>query len=229
MSKNQYTWVLLDLDNTIFDFTTSSRLAFLAFMKEFGFQVEERHYPLYKEVNARVWKKLEQGKISSDEVKWHRFRDFFRKADLNGDPHRANECYLDHLVDNFLWISQAEQTIDYLKGSYRLGAVTNGLEKVQRPRLKRSGAIHQFDVIVVSEEIGSAKPQKKFFDIAFNLMGHPEKQEVIIVGDNLSSDIKGGAEYGIDTCWYNYAGIKNDSDHIPRFEIRQLNEIRDIL
>ena len=120
MREKKYTWVLLDLDNTIFDFTTSSRLAFNAFMKDIGIREEDRHYPLYKEVNALVWKNLEKGKITADEVKWHRFRDFFDAAKISGDPHQANECYLDHLVDNFRWIHKAEETVQYLKKSYLL-------------------------------------------------------------------------------------------------------------
>lgn len=222
-------WILLDLDNTIFDFNTSSYLAFNAFLNDFGIERRSQYYDIYKKVNATAWQKLESGEITSDEVKWTRFQNFFEAIGIEKDPHQANICYLDHLVDNFRFIHQAEETVAYLGSNYLLAAVTNGLKRVQRPRLHRSGIMAAFSVVVVSEEVGSAKPQQAFFDVAFSKMGSPVKKEVIIVGDNLTSDIKGGLDYGIDTCWYNHERIINGHDIRPHFEINSLDEIKEIL
>ncbi len=224
-----YRWILMDLDNTIFDFSASSHLAFCAFLKDFEIPEKEEYYHIYKKVNAEVWKKLETGEINSDEVKWSRFFKFFKAIEVDKDPHQANECYLDHLVDNFRFIHKAEETINYLGAHYQLAAVTNGLKQVQRPRLHRSGIGNAFKVIVVSEEVGHAKPQKAFFDIVFSEMGNPLKNDVLIIGDNLSSDIKGGIEYGIDTCWFNHENIDNQTTFKPHYEVSSMDGIRSIL
>ena len=224
-----YKWILLDLDNTIFDFSASSRLAFNAFLNDFNIQEQSHYYDIYKKVNAIAWQKLEQGKIGSDEVKWTRFEDFFNAIGIDENPHQANISYLDHLVDNFRFIERAEEIVAYLGAQYALAAVTNGLKRVQRPRLHRSGIMDAFAAIVVSEEVGCAKPQQAFFDVAFSEMGNPERKDVIIVGDNLTSDIKGGLDYGIDTCWYNHDRIVNGHDIKPHFEIQKLDQIKEIL
>ena len=229
METKAYHWILLDLDNTIFDFSTSSKLAFSAFLNDFDIVEQDDYYRLYEKVNTLAWRKLETGEIDSDEVKWRRFMDFFKSIGSDKDPHQANECYLDHLVDNFRFIHQAEDIVDYLSKYYKLAAVTNGLKKVQRPRLFKSGIMDAFSTVVVSEEVGVAKPQKAFFDVAFKSMGSPFKDRVMIIGDNLSSDIKGGLDYGIATCWYNHEQIENETEFLPHFEVKKLKEVKEIL
>ena len=227
--KYKYDWILLDLDNTIFDFNTSSRLAFVSLLKDLNISRGNGLYKEYKRINKGVWQKLENGELTSDEVKWRRFQEFFDFIDHRDDPHMANERYLDHLVDHFRFIEGAEEVVKYLQASYRLGVVTNGLQQVQRARLKRSGIEEKFDVIVISEEIGSAKPQKSYFDEAFRRMNQPSLEKVLIVGDNLTSDIKGGIDYGIDTCWYNHDKVKDDMGITPTIEIEDLKALIYIL
>ncbi len=227
--KNRYEWILLDLDNTIFDFNVSSRLAFDSFLKDYNVPIENGLYKTYKNINKGVWQQLEKGQLSSAEVKWIRFKQFFEHIGKNEDPHRANEIYLDHLVNHFRFVEGAQEVIEYLNSSYQLGVVTNGLQHVQRARLKRSGIEEKFDVIVISEEIGKAKPQKEYFDEVFKRMNFPGNEKVLIVGDNLSSDIKGGIDYGIDTCWYNHDKVKGTNSLKPTFEIEDLKMLIDIL
>ncbi|NNF34241.1 MAG: noncanonical pyrimidine nucleotidase, YjjG family [Saprospiraceae bacterium] len=224
-----YDWILLDLDNTIFDFNTSSHLAFHSFLEDYKISTDNGYYQVYKKLNKEIWQQLEHGQLTSDEVKWKRFKNFFDYVNRDEDPHKANECYLSHLVDHFRFVNGAQDVIHYLSGKYHLGVVTNGLKNVQRARLERSGISDLFKVIVISEEIGHAKPQNEYFEVVFKRMNYPDKDRVLIVGDNISSDIKGGIDYGIDTCWYNHDGIENNSNLKPQYEIDQLKFLIDVL
>ena len=119
--------------------------------------------------------------------------------------------------------------LNSLKPNYGMAVVTNGLKEVKRPQLSRPEIAHYFKAVIISEEIGVAKPHAGFFEHTFNAIGNPDKSKVLIVGDNLNSDIKGGNNYGIDTCWYNIGSIQNDSAIKPTFEIRHLKELTSIL
>ena len=112
-----------------------------------------------------------------------------------------------------------------LHGRAKLALITNGLKAVQRPRFAASALSEYFDVIVISEEEGVAKPDLRIFDIAFTRMGWPAKSDVLIVGDSLTSDIKGGSDYGIDTCWFNPNGNPRHLDMQIRYEIQHLSEL----
>jgi len=224
-----YDWVLLDLDNTIFDFNTSSHLAFHSFLEDYQIATENGYYQIYKRLNKEVWQQLERGQLTSDEVKWKRFKNFFDHVNRDENPHEANERYLSHLVDHFRFVDGAKDVVQYLSGKYHLGVVTNGLKNVQRARLERSGISDLFKVIVISEEIGHAKPQYGYFQEVFKRMKDPEKDRVLIVGDNISSDIKGGIDYGIDTCWYNHDREEVDLGIIPKYQIEDLQSLKSIL
>ena len=223
-----YHWLLFDLDNTIFDFTASSRLAFNGLLEEYNIDNDQERFETYTEINGRVWKELEQGKIKPDELKWKRFQLFFEAIGEEHDPHKANQCYLDCLVDNFRFIDKAYEIVNHLHGQYKLAAITNGLKRVQRPRLIRSGINDLFDVIVVSEEIGHAKPHAEFFDHAFLQMANPEKSQAIVIGDNLGSDIKGAHDYGVDACWYNPGKKENNITSTPKITIADLGELLEL-
>jgi 2-haloacid dehalogenase len=116
-----------------------------------------------------------------------------------------------------------------LHGNVGLAVITNGLKDVQRPRLARSAVGQYLDHVVISEEVGAAKPDRRIFDAAFHLMDHPGKEEVLIVGDGLTSDIQGGNEYGIDTCWFNPLRRPCDPDIASRYEITSLSELLSIV
>jgi FMN phosphatase YigB (HAD superfamily) len=103
--------------------------------------------------------------------------------------------------------------------------MTNGFADVQHARIRRLGLEGVFDHVIISEEVGVAKPDPGVFDIAFERMGNPDKARVLMVGDSLSSDIVGGFHYGIDTCWFNPDGLANLTGNIPTYEIRHIHEL----
>ncbi len=225
----KYRWLLLDLDNTIFDFNTSSRLALASLMQEVGIENTDENWQVYVDINKKIWGKLETGEFTPDQVKWKRFDIFFKEYNVHYDAHDANEFYLESLVENFRLIPGTDDVVRQLYDDYRLVAITNGLKKVQKPRLQRSGLYDLFEGVVVSEEIGSAKPQKAFFNHAFDLMNHPPKEETLVVGDSLSSDIQGAKNYGLHACWVNPGHSDNNTALIPEYEIEDLKELFEIL
>ena len=112
---------------------------------------------------------------------------------------------------------------------FGLALITNGIPDVQRPRIRRSGLDRLFPVVVISGEEGVAKPAPEIFDIALERMGDPAPEEVLLVGDSLSSDVRGGVDYGLDTCWYNPTALERGEGPEPRYEIRRLHELREIV
>ena len=136
------------------------------------------------------------------------------------------EDRLDQLAQQAHLIEGAAELIQTLNGRYHLALITNGLADVQYPRLARSGLESYFSAVVVSDEVGVAKPNPGIFDVAFERMNQPAKNEVLIIGDSLSSDITGGITYGIDTCWYNPNGQSSDLPITHKIKtLHQLNEI----
>ena len=226
---NRYRWLLFDLDNTLLDFNASSAEAFFSLCHHIGLTVENDELSLYRKVNKVVWGELEDGKITADELKWKRFKLFFEEVGINHDPQEANEYFLNALVEHTHFVDGAINVLEKVKGDFNCGLITNGLKKVQRPRLKKSNLEHYFEVIVVSEEIGYAKPQPEYFNHAFEQMAHPEKSEVLVIGDNLQSDIKGALQYGVDACWFNQNGHEKSDDINNTFEIKKLDQLLNIL
>ena len=227
--EKKYQWLLLDLDNTIFDFNTSSRLALSTLMQEVGIADTDENWKIYVDINKQMWGKLETGEYTADQVKWKRFDKFFERFGISYNAEKANEFYLESLIDHFRLIPGTDEVVRQLSGEYRLMAITNGLQKVQKPRLRKSGLYDFFEGVVVSEEIGSAKPQKAFFDHAFDLMSQPAKENTLVVGDSLSSDIKGAKNYGLHACWVNPHNNENTTELKPEYEIEDLRELFEIL
>jgi 2-haloacid dehalogenase len=137
--------------------------------------------------------------------------------------------YLQNLAEASDLMVGAENIIRALKARYRLALITNGLKDVQRPRLARSAIAGYFEVVAISEEIGAAKPDPRYFDAVFALMGQPGREACLVIGDSLTSDIQGGLNYGLDTCWFNPVG-KAGSPPLPvTYEIKQLEELLPLL
>jgi len=182
---------------------------------------------MYAHFNQQVWQEFERGKLSSQELRVKRFKLFFEKAGLNADTPITSQLYLRNLALGTDLLEGADEIVHHLKTSYRMALVTNGLKDVQRPRLEHSSLHDCFEQVFISEEIGAAKPAAAFFEAAFSNLGQPARESVLIIGDSLSSDIKGGLDYGIDTCWYNPRGKPTE---LPiTYQITKLGELMEIL
>ena len=224
MKQNKYNWLFFDADNTLFDFNQSQAYALEASFHFFKLPFETNVNTIYTEVNRQCWIAFEDGFLDQQTLKKRRFELLFEEVGYKVDATLFGKTYLKYLSETNYLIPGARSLLDELRPKYKLAIITNGLKIVQRPRIQNAHLTEYFDSIIVSEEIGSAKPDARFFDIAFSQAGQPDKKEVLVIGDSLNSDIKGGYNYGLDTCWYNPEQKSSKLIH-PTFEIKELNDL----
>ncbi len=225
-----YPWILFDADDTLFDFKKSANHALKVTLQNFKIKDDPTFYSVYKEINNIVWAAFERNEINAVELRYLRFERFLESIGEYRDPNEMNAYYLNQLSQTEFLIEGARELVeDFLSLGYRLCLITNGLKEVQRPRIKKARFESYFEGIVVSDEIGVSKPDNGFFEYAFKQIGNPNKSEVIVVGDSLSSDIQGGNNFGVDTCWFNPAGKSNLTQHKPTFEIDKIDQLREII
>lgn len=223
----KYDWIFFDADGTLFDYEFAEISALKSSFENFGIEFNDTILKQYKIANSKLWKLFETGDINTQLLRVKRFDDLFTKLNLNIDPQMISDFYLLQLSKQTKLLDGSEELLQKLYGKVKMLLVTNGLKEVQRPRFSASSIIKYFEDIVVSDEIGVAKPQKEYFDYAFNLAGNPPKEKVLMVGDSLSSDIKGGNDYGIDTCL-----LHKKSGHLkiqPKLKISDILELLDLL
>jgi YjjG family noncanonical pyrimidine nucleotidase len=224
-----YTWLLLDADGTLFDYDKAEAAALEKTFKYMGHSFESGYADIYRRINKQIWLDFEQGKISQTRLRSKRFELFLKTINIESDPVLCSKKYLKHLGDGAYLIKGAEEILRALYGKMGLLLITNGLKEVQRSRLAKSTIGEYFADVVISDEIGAAKPDGRIFDVAFSKMDNPRKEEVLIVGDSLTSDIKGGSDYGIDTCWFNPDQKPRDLEVAIRYEICHLSELLSIV
>lgn len=217
--------VLFDLDDTLFDFHKAEKIALTKTLVHFGIDPTEETLALYSTINAAHWKRLELGEISREEVKVGRYRELFKTIGVECDPVKATAYYESMLAIGHYFMPGAPELLEELYGKYRLYIVSNGTAKVQEGRIGSSGIAKYMDGIFISQILGANKPDKQFFDICFAEIPDFSLSETVIIGDSLSSDIKGGINAGITTVWFNPKGIENDSDIKPDYTIKELSEV----
>lgn len=199
----RYQWLLFDADGTLFDYDRAERAALGRALQQIGVAFEPAHLTAYRRINHELWQALERGQITPDALKVRRFELLFKAIGVDHSPASFSALYLAALADCSELVDGALEVLQALRGTYPIAVVTNGLQAVQRRRLDRSAIRDCIAEVIISEEIGAAKPSRKFFDTTFARLGDPPKQEVLMIGDNWSSDIEGGVQYGIATCWFN--------------------------
>lgn len=221
--------VLFDLDDTLFDFHKAEKIALTKTLVHFGIDPTEETLALYSTINAAHWKRLELGEISREEVKVGRYRELFKTIGVECDPVKATAYYESMLAIGHYFMPGAPELLGELYRKYRLYIVSNGTAKVQEGRIGSSGIAKYMDGIFISQILGANKPDKQFFDICFAEIPDFLLSETVIIGDSLSSDIKGGINAGITTVWFNPKGIENDSDIKPDYTIKELSEVPGLL
>jgi len=221
----KYEWLLFDNDNTLMDFHSASHSAFHGSMQEMGLSDHEIDYAEYNVHNHIVWSEFESGHIDAITLRPKRFQLYFDAVGhTTADPTEANAAYLNHLIKHPHMMNDAYNLLDMVKPHYKLGLITNGLKEVQRPRLRAANIYHYFDAIVVSDEIGHAKPQKGYFDHVVSQMDTADLDRAIVIGDSLNSDIKGALDYGLDCVWLNLHQ-KSAGPLRPTYEVNSVKEI----
>jgi YjjG family noncanonical pyrimidine nucleotidase len=205
-----YTWLLFDADGTLFDFDKAEALALARILEDLQLEFSSDAHIRYKTINQQLWHSFELGHLTQEDIKAKRFELWLAELALSGDVQRISRDYLRHLSEQDVLLEQAHEVIENLSKRYSMMIITNGLKEVQRPRFERSSLRPYFTDIIVSGELGVAKPEAGIFDAAFEKMGNPSKTSVLMIGDSLSADMQGGIRYGIDTCWCNFGNGQTD-------------------
>ncbi len=225
----RYHTVLFDADNTLFDFTSAEREAISDTLRLLGVAPSEEKISLYSRINDEHWKMLERGEITKEALKIMRFSRYFTAMGITLDATDAARTYEEFLSKRADLIPGAFDVCRALSKALRLYIITNGIKCVQRNRLSSSHIKPYFTDIFISEEIGFEKPHKGFFDAVANKIEGFSQKDTIVVGDSLTSDIKGGIAAGIDTCWFDPKG-KEISEAIPyTYRIEALEELVPLL
>jgi YjjG family noncanonical pyrimidine nucleotidase len=224
-----YTTFLLDLDHTLFDSETSEQLAFEQMLLAVGVAEPGRYFEAYRSINLELWAAVESGQFSPQQVRSLRFERLVAEQRIDGDPQQMAHDFVTGLGTHGELYAGARDVLEQLNQAASLALVTNGLSEVQRRRIERLGIDGYFDAVVISAEVGVAKPATEIFDIAFEALDSPPKTSSLMVGDRLSSDIQGGANYGIATCWYNPRGRPAERATHVVHEIAELGELLDFV
>jgi 2-haloacid dehalogenase len=228
MNKH-YPWLFFDADGTLFDYNRAEATAFRKAFELLKFQFEEQYLDVYQKINRDLWQALERHEITPTVLRVRRFEQLLEALQLSGSADDLNLAYVEQLGLCTDLMNGAYEVLQTLHGRCRIAIVTNGLEAVQCSRLKRSVIQPFITELIISEEVEAAKPHPAFFDAAFARTGNPPKSDVLIIGDSLTSDMQGGVDYGIDTCWYNPVGEDRPQRLLITYEIRHLRELLEIV
>ncbi len=231
--RKHYPWLLFDADGTLFDYNRAEVTALRKTFESFNLPFEDEYLDVYQRINHGLWQALEKQEIKQDVLRVRRFELLSEALKIDSSPDEMSTMYVKQMGLCADLIDGAYDILQALHGRCKLAIVTNGLQAVQRSRLAHSQIRDFIADIIISEEIGAAKPHVEFFDIAFERLAvrneRPVKSDVLIIGDSLSSDIKGGANYGIDTCWYNPTAEPRPDSLPITYEIRDLHELLDVI
>ena len=226
-----YELLIFDADHTLWDFDTAEKNAIKRIFAEQGLVYTDDLLGLYRDINFSLWKKFEQKEISQARIKTERFRLFLQEleADNDFDLNKISHDYLIYLSEGNQLLEGAYEPITDLRKRYRLALLTNGISTVQHPRYKNSVLHGIFEAFVVSGDLGINKPDRAIFEYTLKQCRINDRSKALMIGDSLTSDIRGGINAGLDTCWYNPSGKQHPADIVPTYEIRSLVEIYRVL
>ncbi len=221
--------VFLDIDDTILDFQTAEATAIRRTFTELGIPVDDRLIARYSEINRSQWELLEEGKLSREQVLVRRFELLFAELGLPHSGAAVSARYEGLLCEGHWFMPGAEELLRTLSRGCRLFIVSNGAKTVQDARLRSAGIGPYFEQIFISEEVGAEKPTREFFDRCFARIPDLDRRRAVLVGDSLTSDIRGANNAGLRSVWYNYRGRPARADIVPDDEIRALSELPALL
>jgi len=222
-------YLFFDIDDTLFDFKRSEKVALSRTLEAFGIEPSDEMISLYSRINRSQWEALERGEVTREVILFRRYELFFRELGVEADPKAAQKMYEKQLSQTYYYLPGAEALLEKLQGKYKIFLASNGTARVQDNRIKLSGIAKYFDGIFISERVGYNKPRREFFDAAFAMIKDFSRDETIIVGDSLTSDILGGINAGVRTCLYNPKRKPPRADITPTYEIHELSELPELL
>ena len=224
-----FEFLFLDLDNTILDFDKAESIAIPKTLAHFGITVTPELLQRYHLINKNSWEMMERGEISRQIVGMHRFDVFFKELGVEVDAWACEDLYQKNLAMGHYFLPGAEEAVHSLSKKYRLFLASNGTSHVQHGRLKSANLYRFFEKVFVSQEIGHNKPSKAYFDGCFSQIEGFDPKKAIIVGDSLTSDILGGNNAGIATCWVNPTHAPRKNGIRVDYEIEALAQLPALL
>lgn len=227
--EKRYDTILFDADGTLLDFLKSEKEALREALDSFGISADDQMIAEYSRINDGLWKALERKEIEKEVLKYRRFELFFEAYGIDCDAKLMAKAYMMALAQKGYPIEGAKELCDALLGKVRMYIVTNGVGFIQRERQKRSGLAPYFDGVFISEDLGFEKPDVRYFETVAASIDGFSKEKTLIVGDSLSSDIRGGIGFGIDTCWYNPRGIAAPEEMKITYTVQSFDEIRKLI
>lgn len=221
----RYEWILFDADETLFHFDAYAGMQRM--LAGYGVEWQEVHFEEYQVVNRPLWVDYQDGRITAAEVQERRFANWAERLQVSSIT--LNSAFLSAMADICHPLEGAVSLLQSLHGRARMGIITNGFGELQQIRLERTGLQHYFELLVVSEVVGVAKPHPEIFRHALERMGNPSPERVLMVGDNPDTDIFGGIQAGLDTCWVNWHGKPAPPGIVPDYEVSSLGELEALL
>ena len=224
----KYTTLYFDLDNTLLDFSAAEHVAIQQLFSLHGLPISDEKIARYSAINHTWWERFEKGEIKKEEIYSGRFREYLDYYKLNGDPVKMAEDYFDFLSQGYFLVEGADKALEYIKAKgYTVCITTNGMSRTQYRRIDNCAIKQYFDYIFVSEDAGHQKPEVEYFDFVMANTPEKDKSKILVIGDSMSSDILGGINFGVDTCWLNPKGARGGYD--ATYEISKIMHICDIL
>ena len=224
-----YSYLLFDADNTLFDFDAANRNAFHAVCRQCDIPDTDETFALYERCNNAMWAAFDRGECTKDFLVVERFRRFLETMALDRDPALCNRIHLTALGESTLLLSHAEEVCRTLSRTHRLYIVTNAVASVQRSRLQGSVFADLITDAFISEDAGASKPDPAYYAYVRSRIPGLTPENGLVIGDSLSTDIRGANNAGLPCCWYNPAGKARPEDLRIDYEIRDLRELLDIV
>lgn len=222
-------FLLLDLDDTILDFHKAERVAIAKTIGDFGIEPTEEVMHRYHLINKSCWERLERKEWTREQVLVNRFAVLFDEVGVQADPVACARAYEKNLSVGHYFLPGAKEAVEALSKKYRLFLMSNGTTSVQKGRLASAELYPFFEKVFISQELGHNKPAREFFEKAFAQIPGFDPKRAMIVGDSLTSDILGGINAGVTTCWVNPGHLPKREDIPADYEIEELSQLENLL
>ncbi|NJC25164.1 YjjG family noncanonical pyrimidine nucleotidase [Neolewinella antarctica] len=221
----KYEWLLFDADNTLWDFSAAEASALERTLVKRDIAWSEEVLGDYRLINHRVWSDYEAGNLPKTQLRTIRFSRLLEQYRLDHPAEELSIDYRTYLAESTHMLAGAVELLESVRDRYKLAMITNGLKEVQRPRLRSTQLEKYFEFIVISDEIGAAKPNAVFFDHAYRQMAGVDKSKVLVIGDNPNADVRGALDYGFDACWLRHPGTPDHPKLGATHKIRDIREL----
>lgn len=222
----KYQWILFDADETLFHFNAFAGLQRM--FEGYGINFSREQFIEYQLVNKPLWVQYQDNEITAQLLQETRFEEWAKKVGVT--PKAMNSAFMMAMAEICTPLDGARELLDsLLANNVKMGIITNGFTELQKIRLEKTEFSHYFELIIISEQVGVAKPDKRIFEYTFSQMGAVDLSNILMVGDNPDSDVLGGMNAGIDTCWLNATKQECPEGVDPTYTVKTLSDLQVLL